>query len=108
VRRSTADGTPVPRKSGKEDCLYLNVNTPDLAPKQLKPVMVWIHGGANAGGSTDELSSGKSLCNHGVVIVTVQYRLGLLGFMAHPELTKESIHHSSGNYGLFDQLAVLK
>jgi len=95
-------------QSGKEDCLYLNVDTPVLRPKALQPVMVWIHGGANAGGNTDELSSGKSLCRHGVVLVTIQYRLGLLGFMAHPELTQESPHHSSGDYGLLDQLAALK
>lgn len=95
-------------KGSSEDCLYLNVDTPDLAPKKLMPVMVWIHGGANTGGNTDELSSGKSLCRHGIVLVSIQYRLGLLGFMAHPELTRESPHHSSGNYALLDQLTALR
>jgi para-nitrobenzyl esterase len=95
-------------QNGKEDCLYLNVDTPDLTTKQLKPVMMWIHGGANTGGNADELSSGRSLCKRGVVVVSIQYRLGLLGFMAHPELTKESPHHSSGNYALLDQLAALR
>ena len=95
--------------NGKEDCLYLNVSTPELKPKKLMPVMFWIHGGGNAAGSARiNIFAGEPLAKHGVVVVTIQYRLGLLGFMAHPELTKESPHRSSGNYGVLDQVAALK
>lgn len=96
-------------KDGKEDCLYLNIDTPDLNAAKPMPVMVWIHGGANAAGSARGSSLlGNPLATHGVVFVSIQYRLGLFGFVAHPELTKESPHHSSGNYALLDQIAALK
>lgn len=94
---------------GREDCLYLNVDTPDLKPAKPMPVMVWIHGGANAGGSA---RGGEALENplaqHGIVVVSIQYRLGYFGFLAHPELSKESGRAASGNYALLDQIAALK
>jgi para-nitrobenzyl esterase len=93
---------------GREDCLYLNVVTPDWPAKQLLPVMFWIHGGANVGGSGGgSLYNDGTLASHGVVTVTINYRLGVFGFFAHPELTRESPHHASGNYGLMDQILAL-
>jgi para-nitrobenzyl esterase len=71
--------------------------------------MVWFHGGSNrVGTGADESYNGSSLASHGVIVVTINYRLGVMGFLAHPELTAESPHHSSGNYGLLDQIAALK
>jgi para-nitrobenzyl esterase len=92
-----------------EDCLYLNVWAPEWPARTRKPVMLWIHGGGNFAGSGSEANfDGESLAKHGVVLVTANYRLGVFGFFAHPELTAESAHHSSGNYGLLDQIAALK
>ncbi len=89
-----------------EDCLYLNVWAPVATNKPL-PVMVWIHGGAFTSGSGSQaLYDGSRLAAKGVVVVTINYRLGSLGFMAHPELTKEG-GGSSGNYGIRDQIAAL-
>ena len=89
-----------------EDCLYVNVWTPEWPAKGLKPVMVWIHGGGNVAGSGNE--NGESLVRHGIVLVSLNYRLGIFGFLAHPELTAESADHASGNYGLMDQIAALQ
>jgi len=95
--------------TANEDCLYLNVWTPALKRAARLPVMVWIHGGAFIGGSgTDPMFAGEELIKKGVVLVTLNYRLGLFGFLAHPELTRDSAHHSSGNFGLEDQLAALQ
>jgi para-nitrobenzyl esterase len=92
-----------------EDCLYLNIWTPRLQPDAHLPVMVWLHGGSNRVGSGSESGyDGSVLASHGVVVVTINYRLGAMGFFSHPELTAESPHHSSGNYGLLDQIAALK
>ena len=92
-----------------EDCLYLNVWTPQLQPAMHLPVMVWLHGGSNRVGSgTEPAYDGVSLASRGVIVVTINYRLGVMGFFAHPELTAESPHHSSGNYGLLDQIAALQ
>jgi para-nitrobenzyl esterase len=92
-----------------EDCLYLNVWTPAVNPKARFPVMVWIHGGAFIGGAgTDPIFAGEELVKKGVVLVTLNYRLGIFGFYAHPDLTRESIHHSSGNFALEDQMAALQ
>jgi len=89
-----------------EDCLYLEVVSPDLKPAKPQPVMVWIHGGGNrAGGATGAIQS--DLGKH-VVLVSIQFRLGALGFLSHAALTAESPHHSSGNYGLLDQQAALR
>ncbi len=96
-------------EKGQEDCLYLNVITPAWPKKGLLPVMFWIHGGANEGGSgMSDLYTAGTLADHGVLVVTVNYRLGVFGFLAHPELTGESAHHASGNYGLMDQILALK
>jgi para-nitrobenzyl esterase len=94
-----------------EDCLHLNIWTPaeaKTAPEHL-PVIVWIYGGGYINGSASmPLYWGDRLAQKGVVVVTISYRLGPLGFLALPELTRESPHHSSGNYGLMDQIAALE
>jgi para-nitrobenzyl esterase len=91
-----------------EDCLYLNVWTPAKTAKERLPVMVWIYGGAFVGGATNwPLYDGARLAQKGVVLVSVAYRVGPFGFLAHPDLSKES-GHGSGNYGLEDQIAALK
>jgi para-nitrobenzyl esterase len=90
-----------------EDCLYLEVGTPTVRPPHPLPVLVWIHGGSNvAGGAAGTIRS--SIVKRGIVLVSVQYRLGPLGFLAHPALTHESRTHASGNYGLMDQQAALR
>ena len=92
-----------------EDCLYLNVWTPAKTAAEKLPVMVWIHGGGfRVGSGTERLHHGEHLAAKGVVLVTFNYRLGVFGFMAHPELTKESDRNASGNYGLMDQVAALE
>jgi para-nitrobenzyl esterase len=92
-----------------EDCLYLNVWTAAKSAREKRPVMVWIHGGALTRGSGSlPTYDGEALAKKGVVLVTVNYRLGLFGFFAHPELTKESDRNSSGNYALLDQIAALE
>jgi para-nitrobenzyl esterase len=95
--------------ASSEDCLYLDVWTPKAAPDRL-PVMVWIHGGANVAGAGgfDPLYDGRALISHGVILVVVEYRLGVFGFLAHPALSRESPHHASGNYGILDQVAALQ
>ena len=95
--------------SMSEDCLYLNIWTPAVRPKvRALPVMVWIHGGAFVGGAgTDPMFAGEQLVKKGVVLVTLNYRLGIFGFFAHPDLSRDSVHHSSGNLALEDQLAAL-
>jgi para-nitrobenzyl esterase len=90
-----------------EDCLYLNVYTAAASATAKQPVMVWIHGGAWTSGAGG-IYQGEDLARKGVVVVTINYRLGVFGFLAHPELTKESAHHSSGNYALLDQIAALR
>jgi para-nitrobenzyl esterase len=91
-----------------EDCLTLNVWTPANAQPGSLPVMVWIYGGGFAAGTTSEpRQDGQFLAHRNVVIVSMNYRLGILGFFAHPALTAESPHHASGNYGLLDQAAAL-
>jgi para-nitrobenzyl esterase len=95
-------------ETGKEDCLFLNVIVPEWPVTKPLPVMFWIHGGANEGGTASSaLYKDGTLVNHGVILVTVNYRLGIFGFLAHPELTAESPHHASGNYGLMDQILAL-
>jgi para-nitrobenzyl esterase len=97
-----------PPVKSSEDCLYLDVWLPEWPVRRALPVMVWLHGGSNTVGSgTQSTYDGVSLTRHGVLLVTLNYRLGLMGFFSHPELTAESPHHSSGNYGLLDQLAAL-
>ena len=92
-----------------EDCLYLNVWTPATAAGAKLPVLVYFYGGGFAAGDGSEYRyDGESMARRGIVAVTVNYRLGVFGFLAHPELTKESEHHSSGNYGLLDQHEALE
>lgn len=92
-----------------EDCLYLNVWTPARSTEERLPVMVWIHGGGfTVGSGSQVLYEGKHLAHKGVVVVTINYRLGPFGFMAHPKLSEESPHGVSGNYGLLDQIQALK
>ncbi len=92
-----------------EDCLYVNVFTPANSAQEKLPVFVYIYGGGFQQGSTAvPVYDGESLAKKGLVVVTFNYRVGVLGFMAHPELTKESGHASSGNYGLLDQIAALQ
>ena len=92
-----------------EDCLYLNIWTPARSSGARLPVIAWIHGGGYTNGATSmPLYHGDRLARQGVIVVTLAYRLGALGFLAHPELTHESAHQSSGNYGLMDQIAALE
>jgi para-nitrobenzyl esterase len=119
VRKADAFGpgciqdAPPPTSPGRggtyaEDCLYLNVWRPAKASGPL-PVMVWFYGGGFVGGSAAwDLFDASALARHGVMVVTFNYRLGPLGFLAHPELTKESGHNASGNYGLMDAIAALQ
>jgi para-nitrobenzyl esterase len=94
---------------GAEDCLYLNVWTPAKAHGDKLAVMVWVHGGGFRDGTgAFPLHDGEELAKKGVVLVTLNYRLGVLGFLAHPELTKESDRKASGNYGLLDAIAALQ
>jgi para-nitrobenzyl esterase len=93
--------------SHSEDCLYLNVYTAAKSDRARLPVMVWIHGGGLRTGAGSDYD-GEELARKGVVVVTINYRLGVFGFFAHPELTKESDRNASGNYGLQDQIAALE
>lgn len=100
-------GNPPSGKS--EDCLYLNIWTPAKSANDHIPVLVWIYGGGFGAGATSETNySGENLARKGVVLVSIAYRVGQLGFLAHPELTSESSYHASGNYGLLDMIAGLK
>lgn len=92
-----------------EDCLYLNVWTPAKSANDRIPVLVWIYGGGFSFGSTSTpLHNGEHLARKGVVLVSINYRVGPLGFLAHPELSAESPHKVSGNYGLLDMVAGLR
>jgi len=92
-----------------EDCLYLNVWTPAKTGNEKLPVLVYFYGGGYMAGDGSELRyDGESMARKSIVSITVNYRLGIFGFLSHPELTKESPHHASGNYGLLDQNAALQ
>ncbi len=95
------------REKQSEDCLYLNVWTPAESADDRIPVMVWIYGGGFNGGATSYYD-GQHLARKGVVLVSIAYRVGMLGFMAHPELSAESPNRVSGNYGLLDMIAGLQ
>ncbi len=119
VRQATDFGSHCIQSSGypdmvfhdpgeSEDCLTLNVWTPKGAKPGSLPVMVWVYGGGfNSGGTSEARQDGQFLAHRNVVIVSMNYRLGIFGFFAHPELTAESPHHASGNYGLLDQAAAV-
>jgi para-nitrobenzyl esterase len=93
-----------------EDCLYLNMWSPGAAkPGDRLPVLVWIYGGAfNTGSASSPIYAGSELAKKGVIYVAPNYRLGIMGFLAHPEMTKESGHQASGNWGFLDQVAALR
>lgn len=117
VRDATKPGAPclqtdyewntADAKAGKEDCLTLDVHVPAHRPGEKLPVMVWIHGGANRAGSGIGYAT-SNIVQRGVVLVTLQYRLGVFGFLSHPGLTAESPRSASGNYGIMDQIAALR
>ncbi len=121
VRKATQFGAACPQHEARdafvwsrgdftasEDCLYLNVWAPSQAEGDL-PVMVWFHGGAHTTGYAHaKIFDGTELAARGVVLVTVNYRLGALGFLAHPALSQVSEHNASGNYGLMDKMAALR
>jgi len=97
------------QNQASEDCLCLNVWTAAKAASERRPVLVWIHGGAFAEGSGEvAVYDGAELASKGLVVVTINYRLGVFGFLTHPELTKESGRNASGNYGLLDAVAALQ
>lgn len=114
VKHATAFGAPCVQMgrdglSGAEDCLYLNVWTPAWPARAAAPVMLWLFGGANTVGSAGiSLFDGSALARYGMVVVTANYRVGVMGFMAHPALSAESPHQSSGNYALLDQIMALR
>lgn len=92
-----------------EDCLYLNIWVPEHDPKEKLPTAVWIHGGAfMAGYGSEPEFDGEAYVRQGIIFITVQYRLGIFGFLALEELRKEDEHGSTGNYGILDQIAALK
>ncbi|HVW06981.1 MAG TPA: carboxylesterase family protein [Bryobacteraceae bacterium] len=104
-RAASIYADPPPAMS--EDCLYLNIWTPAAARDT--PVMVWIHGGSLTGGASSEtMYDGAALAKQGLVFVSINYRLGALGYLALPELSAESPDHVSGNYGLLDQIEALR
>ena len=99
----------IPEQPISEDCLYLNVWTAAKSSKEKRPVIVWIYGGGFvSGGSACAIYDGENLAKKGVVFVSVNYRVGVFGFLAHPELTKESDNNASGNYAFLDQVAALQ
>ncbi len=103
--KSAFGQTPEPQN---EDCLYLNVWCLAARPEAPRPVMVWIHGGGHTTGAGSlGIYDGANLARKGVVLVTINYRLGPLGFLAHPALSQESPDGVSGNYGVLDQIAAL-
>ncbi len=99
----------IPKDLISEDCLYLNIWTPAKQTDEKLPVMVWIYGGGfSSGGNTVPLYDGEDLAKKGIVVVALNYRVGMLGFFAHPELSAENPDQTSGNYGLLDQIAGLE
>jgi para-nitrobenzyl esterase len=116
TRKALNYGSPCPQLparwfpyiEGNEDCLYLNIWTTDVRPSANRPVLVYFHGGSNTQGYSQMTTLGPPLSQMGLVVVSASYRLGPFGFLAHPALTAESEHHSSGNYGLLDQLQALR
>jgi para-nitrobenzyl esterase len=104
-----ADSVRITTPVTSEDCLTLNIWTPDRSPDARRPVMVWIHGGSNiTGQGSSDVYNGANLAARGVVVVTINYRLGALGFLAHPALATESAQRASGNYALLDQIEALR
>lgn len=99
----------IPKKPISEDCLYLNVWTGAKSAGEKRPVIVWIFGGGFlSGGGAVPVYDGEAMAKKGIVFVSINYRVGVFGFFAHPELTKESGRNASGNYAILDQLAALR
>ncbi|MDQ6902995.1 MAG: carboxylesterase family protein, partial [Bacteroidota bacterium] len=99
----------IPKEPINEDCLYLNVWTAAKSAEEKRPVIIWIYGGGfSSGGTGCPIYDGEAMAKKGIVFVSVNYRVGIFGFFAHPQLTKESGHNASGNYGLMDQIAGLE
>jgi para-nitrobenzyl esterase len=106
---SMIEGFSLSAGATSEDCLYLNVWSPAASNRQQLPVMVWIHGGSfETGSGSMDVYNGRYLAAEGVVVVTINYRLGPLGFLSHPVLSAEAESGVSGNYGLLDQIAALQ
>ncbi|MFN8257085.1 MAG: carboxylesterase family protein [Bacteroidales bacterium] len=113
--KQTTKFAPAPMQGGNppsgksEDCLYLNIWSPAKSSNEKLPVLVWIYGGGFSFGATSEPNyDGANLAKKSVILVSIAYRVGQLGFLAHPELSAENPNHVSGNYGLLDQIAGLK
>jgi para-nitrobenzyl esterase len=99
----------IPGESISEDCLYLNVWTGAESPDERRPVLVYIYGGGfRSGGSGCPIYDGEAMAEKGVVFVSFNYRVGVFGFLAHPELTQEADYQASGNYALLDMIAALR
>jgi para-nitrobenzyl esterase len=99
----------IPKEPISEDCLYLNVWSGARSNAEKRPVLVWIYGGGfNSGGSAVPIYDGEAMAAKGIVFVSLNYRVGVFGFLAHPQLSAESGHQASGNYGLLDQIAALQ
>lgn len=99
----------IPKEPIGEDCLYLNIWTGATVPKDKKPVIVYIYGGGfRSGGTACQIYDGESMAKKGIIFVSINYRVGVFGFFAHPELSKEVKEHASGNYALMDMIAALK
>ena len=106
IKRAVASQKPSPMS---EDCLYLNIRSGNLGGNTKQPVMVWIHGGGHQFGSGDfDYYQSNALVKKGVVLVTINYRLGAMGYMAHPAISAADPNGVSGNYGTLDQIAALK
>ena len=114
VRKADQFGSPCTQRAGNawkgsEDCLFLNIWTGAASPKERRPVMVWSYENGFAGNdSANPLWDGEGLARKGVIVVTMNYRADIFGFLASPELSQESGHNASGNYGMLDQIAVLQ
>jgi len=99
----------IPKEPINEDCLYLNVWTGAASNKEKRAVLVWIYGGGFAsGGSAVPIYDGEAMARKGIVFVSINYRVGVFGFFAHPELSRETGNNASGNYGIMDQVAALR
>jgi para-nitrobenzyl esterase len=109
IQTHVYDDMVFPDPGPSEDCLYLNLWMPEVHSQAPLPVMVWIYGGGfHAGASSEPRQDATNLSKKGVLVVSMNYRLGIFGFFSNPELARESGHNASGNYGLMDQLAALK
>ena len=99
----------IPKEPISEDCLTLNIWTGAKSANEQRPVLVWIYGGGFvSGGSACPIYDGEAMAKKGIIFVSINYRVGIFGFFAHPELTRESASHASGNYGLLDQITALQ